>query len=174
MAFKPKEGSFKFEVNDIQEKQFKRSGCFSTVPKGIVIMDTFNNPYYPISSMKIDNAIYNTKILKEDMHRLYGSDKQYLNLPWHYTVELIGRDYNIHATRPLMYRSAIPSWEEYISVCIVGDTNTDIYNKFIYKEIANAINSLKLLPGWRLKIEDLQYINIGDSFKKSQLKKDLI
>jgi len=172
--FTPKKGLFKYSVSDIQEKQFKRSGCFNTIPKGIVLLDTYNNPYYPNKEIELDSSIYNTKFLKEDFNRNYGADKLYLNLPWHFTIELVGIDYNVNCTRPLVYRSAIPDWEEYISFCILGNTDNDIYNNKIYKHLANIINSFKFIPGWKLKTQELEFLNIGDSFKRSQLKKELL
>lgn len=95
-------------------------------------------------------------------------------MPWHYTVELIAKNYNIINTRPIMYKSLIPEFEDYISICIVGDSNKDIYSPELYKVIAHTVmNPIHYIPGWRLNPDgNTQFHNLSKNFKTAQLEKN--
>ena len=154
------------------EKDFKRNAILKKRPKGIIIFDTFNNEWFPLEAVEIDTNMYNLRVLKDEFHRIYGGSAiEDLFMPWHYTVEFIGKSYNVSSTRPIMYKSLIPGYEEYISVCIVGNSNKDMYTKELYKVIAaTCLNSLHYIPGWRLNPDgNTQYLNLGKNFKVNQL-----
>jgi len=167
-----------YKYNQSNEREFKVGGTFKTIPKGFIIFDTYNNKWFPIKTVQIDNNMYNLRIIKDDFHRQYGgSSTEDLFMPWHYTVEFIGKSYNVSLTRPVMYKSLIPGYEDYISICLMGDSSADMYTKDIYQIIAHLIlNSYHYIPGWRLNLSNsdlIEYHNLGESFKTTQLKKYL-
>lgn len=161
---------FKYDLS--LEKDFKRSNIFEKRPEGIIIMDTFNNPYYPIKKIQLDSSKFNyTEIRQELNHMKWVGDF----FPWHYQIELIDTNYVVMQTRPFWYKNPIKKFEDYIIICIVGDTNTDIYLKKLYKSIADIIiNSCHYIPSWKLEIfKEITLINIGKSFDENLLLKYL-
>lgn len=120
-------------------------------PQGIVFQDTYNNFIFPIKDVQIDSSKPNiTRIFR-------GFREKYINiptdmLPWHYLIEMIGNRYVVYHTRPLDTRFPARNSEvlehkheflsddikrffkdktfrvdDMIHVCIIGDTNLDIY-----------------------------------------------
>jgi len=165
-----------YKYNQTYEKEFKSGAIFKRAPKGIIIFDTFNNRWFPIDTVKIDTNMYNMRIIKDDFHHIYGgSSRDNIFLPWHYSVEFIGKSYISSVSRPIMYKSLIPGYEEYISICLVGDTNSDMYTKELYKVIAhNIINSFRYIPGWNINVVDnTELLDIGSSFNESELRKQI-
>jgi len=164
----------KYKYDQGGEKEFKISSTFKQPPKGVIIFDTYNNQWFPLKTVKIDNNAFNLRLVKDDFHRTYGGTNDLLFMPWHYTIEFVGKNYNVSLTRPIMYKSLIPGYENYISVCVIGDSNNDMYTKDMYKVIAHQVlNSIHYVPGWRLKVQDhLQYFT-GDNFNQHLLEKEL-
>lgn len=156
------------------EKDFKVSNIFRRRPDGILIMDTFNNPFYPIKNIIFDTDKYDFKKYRDDLSREYGISKDRLFLPWHWHLEIHQMEYIIKISRPQTYRSLIPDYENYLVIMITGDTNTDIYNDKVYKSIAHfIINSLKYQTGWKIKSNEIKLMNIGKNFSENKLKMNL-
>jgi len=166
----------KYKYDQSAERDFKRSAIFKSIPKGIIISDTYNNEWFPFSIVDIDNNKFNLRLIKDEFHRKFGgSTKEDIFMPWHYTVEFVGKNYNVSSSRPIMYKSLIPGYEDYISVFIIGNSKNDLYTKELYNVIAHMVlNSLRLLPGWRLDISDkIIYHNLGNNFDEKLLKMSL-
>jgi len=165
----------KYKYNISAEKEFKRTATFKRPPKGFIIFDSYNNEWFPLKLVTIDKVDFSLRIIKDEFHRDFGgSAMQELFMPWHYTVELISKNYNVISTRPIMYKSLIPGYEDYISICIVGDSNKDIYSPELYKVIAHTImNPIHYIPGWRLNPDgNTEYHNLSKNFKVQQLEKN--
>lgn len=165
----------KYEYNASAEKEFKRTHTFKRKPKGVIIFDSYNNRFFPLKIVRIDKVDFNFRIIKDEFHRTYGgSASTDLFMPWHYSVELIGKNYFPINTRPIMYKSLIPDYEEYITICITGDSEIDIYSNEFYKVISHLIiNSLHYLPGWRMSVDDLEFLDLGKGFKEANIIKNM-
>jgi hypothetical protein len=167
----------KIKINDSVETSFKQTNIIRGTPKGILIIDSFNNDFFPLNLIDIDTSIFTLPNLKDQYHQEYkaGTPMTHLFMPWHYTVELAKRTYFATATRPLTYKSLLPGYENHIIICIQGNTYNDMYTHNMYKTIAHTIiNPLKFIPSWKLKgKENITYHNIGPNFKINQLEKEL-
>ena len=164
----------KYSQTTAAEKEFKAANIIRRRPDGIIIMDTYNNPFYPLKSVKFDTVKNEFFIIREELQKDYGISVDRLFLPWHFHLELQGTELIIRNTRPLTYKSLIPDYEDYISIMITGNTNDDIYNKKLYKTLAHTLlNSLKYQPSWRLKDDEITLINIGPNFNIDLLSKEL-
>jgi len=159
-------------LSDIGEREFKKNKIFETIPKGIIITDTYNCPRFPLQDIEIDksNIVELSKLRREYISEYNARISNFL--PYHFTIEYIKNRYETFTTRPLMYKSLVYGYENYITVAIVGDSNKDVYSKHIYIEILNTINSFRLLPGWRLR--DIQFVNLGPNFQQEQILKKLL
>lgn len=167
-------GKFNLIEDSPAEKEFKRVNIFQPKPKGFVIFDTFNNKFFPIDLVKIDKTEFDLKAYIQYFHKTYGgSPESNLFMPFHFCVELVGKQYYPIQLRPIYYKSKIPGFEDYISICIMGDSNVDVYPHTMYKVIAHTImNSFHYIPGIKLDpSETTTYHNLGKQFKLDQLKK---
>ena len=161
------------QYNTTAETTFTRIATFKRKPLGIILMDSYNNKWFPLKRIQFDKTTSNLRTIKNEFHQNFLGMNNDLFLPWHYTVELIGKDYVTIVTRTLTYKSLIPEYNNYIVICIVGDSKKDMYTPKLYKTIAHSIlNPLHYIPGWKLKQDGLAYHNIGDSFMISQLEKE--
>lgn len=164
---------YKYDIS--AEREFKRVASFKRPPKGFIIFDSYNNAWFPLKLITIDKVTFGLRVIKDEFHRTYGgSAMQEIFMPWHYNVELIGKNYYAVNTRPITYKSLIPGYEEYIAICITGDSNKDIYSPEIYKVIAHTImNPLHYIQGWRLNPDGhTEYHNLSKNFRTQQLEKN--
>lgn len=164
---------YKYDIS--AEKEFKRVATFKRKPDGFIIFDSYNNEWFPLKLVTVDKVDFNLRIIKDEFHRTYGgSAMQEIFMPWHYTVELISKNYYCVNTRPIMYKSLIPGYENYISICVVGNSDLDIYSPEFYKVIAHTImNPIHYVPGWRLDPDgNTEYHNLGSGFKENNLEKN--
>ena len=147
-------------IDPLKDKASKNNRI-TGYPKGILIEDTYNNPFFPIQPIpKIDNGNFSLKLIYSRFLELYSKEKsQYL--PWHYTIGLMKTDYYIFNTRPidlkfpkttyetkeennwdgitkLFFKDKIFNIEDAIHICIIGDTNSDVYTKTTYKLIGES------------------------------------
>jgi hypothetical protein len=164
---------------------------FKPKPQGILITDSYNNPFFPITPRpKIDTAKLDLLEVFRRYKELYGQMKS-LYLPWHFCVELVNDRYFVFNTRPLDMKFPIDtykalkqkeiyniSWnnetenffknklfdiENAVHVCLVGNTDIDIYTTKIYKLIGTTcilpiIRQNKLLGGLNQRVFGL---NLG-------------
>jgi len=152
------------------EKDFKTTNIFRARPKGIIIMDTYNNPFYPLVKVEFDTDAYDFIKLEDELAIEYGLSKDRLYMPWHFQLEMQKMKYHCRTTRPLMYHSLMPGYEKYITIMITGNTNKDLYNEKLYKTIAHFIlNSLKYQHAWRIKQDEIKLVNLGKNFRRNQL-----
>lgn len=129
-------------------------------PQGIIIQDTWNNFVFPIQPMpKIDTYNFDLPLVTKRFREIYLNFPS-LFLPWHYIVEMIGDLYYIFQTRPLdtkfplnnqevldrkhdfqddvtktFFENKIFQIENMIHICIIGDSNLDVYSNKLYKLI---------------------------------------
>lgn len=154
------------KIKDNTEKSI-RSNYFTTKPQGIIIEDSYNNFLWPIRPVpRLDTNKCDFITLTKRFRELYLSFKSDF-LPWHYVIELIGDKYCVFNTRPINIRFPkkhddilinkekynYEMWddetkkfinekkfliEEFIHICILGDTKKDVYPKNFYRVCAST------------------------------------
>jgi hypothetical protein len=166
------ETALKYKYDLTEEKEFKRSNIFNGKPKGVIIFDSYNNPFFPLKQIDLDDTKLSLPQIKQELKQ-----KNYNGnfLPWHYWVEFVNNDYIVVQGRPLNYMTPLVGYNDYLSICIAGNSKHDIYLKKLYHIIADiTMNSLHYLPSWKLNLIDETYlINLGKSFDEHQLIKHL-
>ena len=144
--------------NSVQNK-------FTIKPEGILLTDTFNNPFFPIPRPAIDTAKFDLADVYKQYQEFYGQGKS-LYLPFHFCITLVGKRYYIFNTRPIDMKFPIDSkfaeankkkknikWDnitevffkyklfdisEAIHVCLIGNSELDVYTNTLYKLIGQS------------------------------------
>ena len=154
------------------EQKFVKANVFDTVAQGFVIMDTMNNPQFPLADVLLDRTKFDSSTIINEYRKAYGMSKSEIFMPWHFQVELVNKDYVIQNTRPINYKTPFKDWNQYIVICVVGNSNEDVYMPDIYKKIAN----LCIKPFSRGQVnhvrENITYLT-GKAFMKQQIEKNL-
>ena len=154
------------------EQKYVKANIFDTMAQGFVIMDTMNNPKFPLADIILDrNKFDSTSVLKE-YRKVYNITRQEIFMPWHFQVELVDKEYVIQNTRPINYKTPFKDWEQYICICIVGNSNDDVYMPDIYKKIANICIKPFSRGATNHVRENIEYLT-GKSFLKTQMDKNL-
>lgn len=135
---------------------------FTTKPQGIIITDSYNNPFFPVQpTPRIDTSKLDLAELYRRFRELYLQQETPV-LPWHFCIELVDDRYFVFNTRPLDMKFPITSQEardsyknnwddvtemffdenifdisEAIHICIVGNSKTDVYTLQTYSIIGN-------------------------------------
>lgn len=166
------------------------SNKFKPKPLGILIEDSFNNPFFPIRPMpRIDSAKIDLFLIYKRFRELYSQFAVTL-LPWHYVIEFIEDRYFVFNTRPVdmffpvsnqdvmnrqdlwdettqtFMKNYIFDIKEAIHILIVGDSNIDVYTKKFYE----LLGRICIVPNVRyFKIANIDYetivpLNIGKKF----------
>lgn len=153
------------------EQKFHKQNIFTTHPLGILITDTFNNPWYPLERVSIDTEKLQLPQLHKEFRAKYASSPTNKFLPWHFTIEFAGELYMPLVTRPINYKSLIPKFENYLIICIVGDSNIDVYDDTLYRTITDyIINPLLLIRSWRTPLnENNLKIKMGSKWDTAKL-----
>ena len=130
-------------------------------PLGILIEDSYNNPFFPIRPMpRLDTSAVNLIEIYKRYKTLYAGTFNNFMLPWHYCIEFVGTSYQVFATRPFDTKFPISSlesqnrqefWNETtkqfmkdsifdinmaIHVLVIGDSDYDVYTKKFYNTLA--------------------------------------
>lgn len=154
------------------EQRYEKQNTFSPNASGFVIMDTVNNPKFPLKDILLDKGKYDSTFILREYRRVYGMSPREIFMPWHFQVELVEREYIIQNTRPVNYLSLFPEYRNRICICLIGDSTQDIYIPSIYTKIANMC----IKPFTKSRInqvkEDIIY-KVDPSFSKHQLEKHL-
>lgn len=145
--------------------------------QGIMIEDSYNNLLFPLKRPQIDKNEINYPEFLDQFKTFYDNRKQ---LPWHYVIEFFENDYLLYNTLPLNMKYPVnyqfdtnKNFEDYIHILIIGDTNTDVYTKALYKKIAKYI----ITPMSKIhRFDRNNYIpvNLGKKFNPSLIKQFLI
>lgn len=171
---------------------------FTTKPQGILISDSYNNPFFPIRPRpRIDTA-------KMDLFEIYLRFRELYSqfgvtlLPWHYVIEFINNRYFVFNTRPVDMKFPVSnidvndkrrdSWDEAtktfmrdqifdireaIHVLIVGDSNVDVYIKKFY-ELLGRICIMPFIRYFRLPEginQRVFFLNIGHKLNQKVITK---
>ena len=164
-------------------------------PQGIIISDTINNPFFPFDAPSIDSSKFNLPDIKSKYQAFYTTLPVDF-LPWHYVVEILNGKYYFFQTRPLDMKyplnnieckellsanssilNTTPSTDMFfknqpfdisqaIHVCIIGDTNLDVYVDSLYEMIGRVcigpiLRYFKLPSSINLRVINL---NLGKKF----------
>lgn len=150
---------------DITRDAASISNKFTMKPQGFLIQDSYNNPFLPVRPRpRLDTSKMDLIHLFKRVRENYGRFSMDF-LPWHYVVEFIGNRYYVFNTRPidlkyplttnevLTFEKRKETWDEItnlfmtdkifdiseaIHICIIGDSNSDIYTKKIYELIGRS------------------------------------
>lgn len=176
------------------------SNKFTTKPQGFIIQDSYNNPFLPVRPRpRVDTSKMDIIELFKRVRENYGKFSMNF-LPWHYVVEFITDRYYVFNTRPVdlkypltnnevnKFKERKKDWDnitkmfmqdnifdisEAIHVCIIGDSNIDIYTKKIYEMIGRScivpfVRYFKLPQG---VFQRLFPLNIGRKFNIDYISK---
>ena len=169
------------------------SNKFKPRPLGIIIQDSYNNPFFPIRPMpRVDSAKIDLILIYKRFRELYSQFEITL-LPWHFVIEFIDDRYYVFNTRPIdmffpVSNSQVQNrqelWDETttkfmerylfdikeaLHILIVGDSNIDIYTRKFYELLGRCC----IVPWIRyFKIADNDYetvvpLNMGKKFNLS-------
>ena len=154
------------------EQRYEKQNTFSPTASGFVIMDTVNNPKFPLKDVILDKGKYDSNFVLREYRRVYGMSPKEIFMPWHFQIELVEREYIIQNTRPVNYLSLFPEYRNRICICLVGDSTQDVYIPSLYTKIANMC----IKPFTKSRInqvkEDIIY-KVDPAFAKHQLEKHL-
>lgn len=132
-------------------------------PQGIVIQDTWNNFIFPIQPKpRIDTSKFDIAEVFKRFREMY-IDFPSIYLPWHYMIEMVGNTYYVFNTRPIdmkfplnnqevldykhdfknkeiedFFTNKVFQVDNMIHICLVGDTNLDVYPQKLYKLIGTT------------------------------------
>jgi len=155
-------------IDDNKERFSKANYIPGFRPKGIIITDTYNNPFFPVRSpIREDSKKFDSRAYMKRYKELYLSFKSDF-LAFHFLVEFVFDRYYVLQTRPITYRFPLnhqeamerknnspyqdhkwdESTEKYmkdqvfpieqaIHVCILGDSNVDVYTKQFYRMVGS-------------------------------------
>lgn len=137
---------------------------FTARPQGILIQDTYNNPFFPIQpAPRIDTSKLNIDEVFQRYRELYTETKPTF-LPWHYCLEIVGDKYYAFNTRPIDLKFPINTeeakenkeendwikWDNVtemffddkiydirnaVHICLIGSSDIDIYTMNMYSII---------------------------------------
>ena len=169
------------------------SNKFKPRPLGILIEDSYNNPFFPIRPMpRIDSAKVDLFLIYKRFRELYSQFAVTL-LPWHYVIEFIEDRYYVFNTRPVdmffpmsnydvsnrqdlwdettmtFMKNYIFDIKDALHILVVGDSNIDVYTKKFYE----LLGRICIVPYIRyFKIANIDYetivpLNMGRKFNLS-------
>jgi len=169
------------------------SNKFKPRPLGILIEDSYNNPFFPIRPMpRVDSAKIDLILVYQRFRELYSQFDITL-LPWHFVIEFINDRYYVFNTRPLdmffpvnnqQVKNRQDLWDdvtktfiknynfdikEALHILIVGDSNIDIYTRKFYELLGRVcivpwVRYFKITP---MDYETIIPLNMGRKFKLS-------
>ena len=152
------------------EQRYEKQNTFSPTASGFVIMDTVNNPKFPLKDVILDKGKYDSNFVLREYRRVYGMSPKEIFMPWHFQIELVEREYIIQNTRPVNYYSPYKDYKESIIICIIGDSEKDIYMPELYQKMANIC--IKPFTKCRVNQVPERFLYLtGKGFMKDQLEK---
>jgi len=158
--------------NPQYENKFVRQN-YNDSPNGWVIMDTWNNPYYPINhTIKYSSKDFDIPKFKKLFHSEYGGRPNDLFLPWHYIIDNVNDFPYVINSRPFNYKTYLPGIENKLCILLIGDSEADLYQDSFYKIIAELIiNPFKIMTGayYMNNTRDKFTFLTGKGFKKDRL-----
>ena len=166
------------------------SNKFKPRPLGILIEDSYNNPFFPIRPMpRIDSAKIDLFLIYKRFRELYSQFAVTL-LPWHFVIEFIEDRYFVFNTRPVdmffpvsnqdvlnrqdlwddttktFMKNYIFDIKDALHILVVGDSSIDVYTRKFYE----LLGRICIVPYIRyFKIANIDYetivpLNMGRKF----------
>jgi len=176
---------------DISKDHPSISNKFKPRPVGILIEDSYNNPFFPIRpTPRVDTSKIDLFKIYKRFRELYSQFSVTL-LPWHFVIEFIEDRYYVFNTRPLdmffpvtnldmvsrqdlwdditkkFMESKLFDIRDAIHILVIGDSNIDVYTKRFYE----LLGRICIVPYIRyFKIANIDYesivpLNMGPKFK---------
>ena len=139
------------KVHPQQNRDITTNYFQSYKPKGIYLYDSYNNDMFPYKRIVFDKATFDLPQYHRFLNALFGIELVYL--PFHFFIEFIDNDYYVINTRPIIMKPLIPNdikteYNDYIHICVLGDSNSDIYSRQMYQKLRSLLNSLFILFKW--------------------------
>jgi hypothetical protein len=169
------------------------SNKFKPRPLGIIIEDSYNNPFFPIRPMpRVDSAKIDLFLIYKRFRELYSQFAITL-LPWHFVIEFIEDRFFVFNTRPVdmffpvnnqqvinrqdlwdditktFMKNYIFDIKEALHILVVGDSNIDIYTRKFY-ELLGRVCIVPYVRYFRIANIDYETIiplNMGRKFNLS-------
>lgn len=166
------------------------SNKFKPKPLGIIISDSYNNPFFPIRPLpRVDSAKIDLFLIYKRFRELYSQFDVTL-LPWHFVIEFIEDRFYVFNTRPVdmffpvsnqdvmnrqdlwnditktFMKNYIFDIKEALHILVVGDSNIDICTRKFYE----LLGRICIVPFIRyFKIANIDYetivpLNMGRQF----------
>jgi hypothetical protein len=173
------------------------SNKFKPRPVGIIIYDSYNNPFFPIHPLpRVDSAKIDLILIYKRFRELYSQFSVTL-LPWHFVIEFIKDRYYVFNTRPVdMYFPVTNKdvinrqdlWDDAtkkfmerylfdiqdaLHILIVGDSGIDVYTKKFY-ELLGRVCIVPYIRYFKIATNDYETIvplNMGKKFNLSLVTK---
>ena len=167
------------------------SNKFKPRPLGILIEDSFNNPFFPIRPVpRIDASKIDLFLIYKRFRELYSQFEVTL-LPWHFVIEFIEDRYYVFNTRPIdmffplsndevlnrqdLWNDTTKTFiknhrfdiKEAIHILVIGDSNIDVYTRKFY-ELLGRFCIVPFIRYFKIMNVDYEYIvplNMGKKFK---------
>ncbi len=168
-----------------------KNNVFAGKPEGVIISDTYNNLIFPMDFPEVDSGKGALGLILNQFKTNYSKDLRIPMLPWHYFLEFssIG-NYVAYNTKPINMTFPFNSRQcndiirannlksdffnnnevqNYIHVVIAGNSNRDVYTKFLYELIGRYI-ILPLSKVYKFSPNSgVIALNMGNKFKLSLL-----
>jgi len=149
-------------------------------PKGILIYDSYNNPFFPYKEIILDKNTFDLPKYHNFLNKYFGTNLKYL--PFHFYIELVNDMYIVLNTRNFLLKPLLSvdedsldenlkKYKEYIHICILGDSNSDIYTKELYMKIKQIIRPFFILFKWGNYISNYVEIMMGKNFFEKRILK---
>jgi hypothetical protein len=166
------------------------SNKFKPRPLGILIQDSYNNPFFPIRPLpRIDTSKLDMLLIYKRFRELYSQFEVTL-LPWHFVIEFVQDHYFVFNTRPLDMFFPISSeevlnrqelWDdvtktfmtnklfdikEALHVLVIGDSNLDIYTLKFYELLGRMciVPFVRYFKIMRTEYKSIVPLNMGRKF----------
>jgi len=163
-------------TEDLIQNYDNKSNYFDIIPpKEIVIMDSYNNDFYPYRDIILDKNTYDLPKYKRFLEKQFGSIMH--DLPFHFFMELVNDEYYIYNTRMMLLKpmflnedNTSKKYKNSIIFVILGDSNTDLYNRFFYEKLKRFLKSISILFKWGNDYRsNVVFHNIGKHFHIDKL-----
>ena len=169
------------------------SNKFKPWPLGILIEDSYNNPFFPIRPLpRVDSAKIDLILIYKRFRELYF-DFAVTLLPWHFVIEFIKDRYYVFNTRPLdmffpvsnkdvmnreelwndvtktFMRDHVFDIKEALHILIIGDSNIDVYTRKFYELLGRfcIVPYIRYFKMAAIDYSNIVPLNMGKKFNLS-------
>jgi len=145
-------------------------------PNKIIIYDSYNNKLFPYKDIILDKNTFDLPKYHYYLNKVFGTKLS--QLPFHFFIELIEDEYYIFYTRNLLMKPLIPEnispdiekeYKDSIHICILGDSNSDVYDRSLYEKIKSIIKPLSIIFKFGSHYKSYVDVKLGKHFFEDKL-----